>query len=71
MFGRHPYTPTSSIREAIEGDWEDIPQPVSDYLNDLTVTMAITKAAAEAAEQHAKQKSKEYQMADTMPRNLA
>ena len=32
MFGRHPYTPTSSIREAIEGDWEDIPQPVSDYL---------------------------------------
>ena len=62
MFGRHPYTPTSSLREAIEQqDSEDIPQPVLDYLNDLTVTMSLTKSAAEEAEQKSKQDSKRYQ----------
>lgn len=62
MFGRHPYTPTSSLREAVEQqDSEDIPQPVLDYLNDLTVTMSLTKSVAEEAERKAKQDSKIYQ----------
>lgn len=42
-------------------DSEDIPQPVLDYLNDLTVTMSLTKSAAEEVEQKSKQDSKRYQ----------
>ena len=62
MFGRHPYTPTSSLREAVEQqDSEDIPQPVLDYLNDLTVTMSLIKSAAEEVEQKSKEDSKRYQ----------
>ena len=62
MFGRHPYTPTSRLREAIEQqDSEDVPQPVLDYLNDLMVTMSLTKAAAEEVERKSKQESKRYQ----------
>ena len=62
MFGRHPYTPTSSLREAVEQvDSEDVPQPVLDYLNDLTVTMSLTKSVAEEVENKSKQDSKRYQ----------
>ena len=42
-------------------DNEGIPQPVLDYLNDLTVNMSLTKSAAEEVEQKAKQDSKKYQ----------
>ena len=60
LFGRQPQTPISNLREALEGQHEDVPQPIADYINDLHKTMELAKAAAEATEADAKAKSKAY-----------
>lgn len=60
LFGRQPQTPISNLREALEGEEDDLPQPIADYINDLHKTMELAKAAAEATEEDAKAKSKAY-----------
>ena len=60
LFGRMPNTPISSLKEALEGSQEDIPQPITDYLASLHTTMANAKEAAEAVEAKAKKASKAY-----------
>ena len=61
LFGRKPNTPISSLIAALEGSKDDMPQPISDYLNNLHGTMARAKATAEEIEQATKESSKAYQ----------
>ena len=60
LFGRKPNSPISSLRDALEGITDDVPQPVTDYLSSLHSTMANAKQAAERAEAKAKLASKLY-----------
>ena len=60
LFGRQPNTPISSLRQVLEGNRDDIPVPITDYLESLHKTMSVAKQTAEEVEAKAKEASKAY-----------